>query len=290
MQVLLSPHFATDKFTKDIAFETVEAYNEINFDNDISDSVNQCIDKTTYDKISKVFLRSKNFAKNINPQVAFNFLSSERLKIFDDPSIGSFVYVSEKSELDIYLPNRKKHLGVILDIFYGNKTVVQVAPITYNLEKASDKSLILENQEPGNVSYAIQLEFSFLCFIESVELTSAKQLNKKTVKKINNFKTTNNPDFAEFRTGIPNFNYIDYRIPERNIAALNFATMSIDAQEFLENEFVEVAKEEIDSYFATSNMFEKIFIPQNMKFKSTTSIKSEKVFNNIEILRDAAYA
>ena len=59
---------------------------------------------------------------------------------------------------------------------------------------------------------------------------------------------------------------------------------------FLENEFVEVAKEEIDSYFATSNMFEKIFIPQNMKFKSTTSIKSEKVFNNIEILRDAAYA
>ena len=74
MQVLLSPHFATDKFTKDIAFETVEAYNEINFDNDISDSVNQCIDKTTYDKISKVFLRSKNFAKNINPQVAVNFL------------------------------------------------------------------------------------------------------------------------------------------------------------------------------------------------------------------------
>ena len=54
-----------------------------------------------------MFLKSKDIVKHINPQVAFNFLSGERLKILEEPKAGSFVYVNPQNEEIIKIENQK---------------------------------------------------------------------------------------------------------------------------------------------------------------------------------------
>ena len=68
MHILLSPSFASKKYSQDIAVETISTYNEINFNKSISNFVDQCIDQDTFKKISGMFLKSKDIVKHINPQ------------------------------------------------------------------------------------------------------------------------------------------------------------------------------------------------------------------------------
>ena len=290
MHILLSPSFASKKYSQDIAVETISTYNEINFNKSISNFVDQCIDQDTFKKISGMFLKSKDIVKHINPQVAFNFLSGERLKILEEPKAGSFVYVNPQNEEIIKIENQKKHFCLVLEVFQGNKNIAHLAPVTYNINNATDKSLIINSQNSKDIQFAIQLEFSFLAFLDEVELTDTIPLSKKLVRKINHFQSTNNPDYKEFTIGIPNFHFMDYRIEQRNRTAREFAALSSEAQYFLDYEYSEVVAEEKEPFFQTSKMFDLIYLPQNVSIKEQAYFNEKKVFNSVDRLRDISYA
>mgnify|MGYP001261712358 CR=1 FL=1 len=290
MHILLSPSFASKKYSQDIAVETISTYNEINFNKSISKFVDQCIDQETFKKISGMFLKSKDIVKDINPQVAFNFLSGERLKILEEPKAGSFVYVVPNKEEIFKFQNQKKHFCLVLEVFQGNKNIAHLAPVTYNINNATDKSLIINGHNSQKIQFAIQLEFSFLTFLDDVELTDTLPISKKLVRKINHFQSTNNPDYKEFTIGIPNFHFMDYRIEQRNSFAREFAAISSKAQYFLDYEYSEVVDEEKEPFFQTSNMFDLIYLPQNISIKEQPYFNEKKVFNSVDRLRDISYA
>ena len=77
MHILLSPSFASKKYSQDIAVETISTYNEINFNKSISNFVDQCIDQDTFKKISGMFLKSKDIVKHINHKLLLIFFLEE---------------------------------------------------------------------------------------------------------------------------------------------------------------------------------------------------------------------
>ena len=285
-KLILSPFGITNNNLQenDIA-ELINASSYISSDLNTSKNIEQFIDQPTFNYVSKKATTTKDILKNVNATLINDFITTKNFTILEIPKIGSLVEtISVTSKSNPYL-NINRIQGVVIDILYGNRDIAFVCPISLNPTDATDKSLILPNPNSlFDCDVVLRTEFIFPIFLDSLITRYGKSIDEEVIDKINRFRKNGSIDFSLFNIGLPNFDLLDFRIPERKIYNHIVGAYSAESQKFLENEFIE--DEEKDTFYSIVKDFDITYIPYKVESKDmNVNLNTNQLANSFKDIK-----
>tara|TARA_A100001035_G_C27783740_1_gene503183 strand:+ start:515 stop:1387 length:873 start_codon:yes stop_codon:yes gene_type:complete len=243
----------------------------------------QYIEERVFNKIVKNDeIWSKNLLKNTNNQILRDFIDKKNFHLLRNIEVGSCVTINtERNNLDELSINCP---AVVVKILKGNKNIGYVVPLSFDIQTATHKSLILnENISPYKTSTVLRCEFITPIFLDNLDNQNL-YLKKPLITKINNFIRTGKNNFEEVLTGVPNFDPFDIRTPERLYFENYIEEVSLGTRNFLDTGFVEESAEHETSNII--NMVDYIYTKSlGNKEISKFNIEKKKLVTDFRELR-----
>lgn len=248
----------------------------------------QYIEERVFNKIVKNDeIWSKNLLKNTNNQILRDFIDKKNFHLLKKIEVGSCVKINaERNSLDGLSVN---YLAVVVKILKGNKNIGYVVPLSFDIETATHKSLIFnENISPYKTSTVLRCEFLMPIFLDNLQNQNLS-FKKPLISKINNFIRTGKNNLEEVFTGVPNFDPFDIRTPERLHFEDYIEEVSLETRNFLDTGFIEESVEQetsniinIVDYIYTKSLSDKEISKFNIENKKlVTDFRELRSLQNV---------
>ena len=248
----------------------------------------QFIEERVFNKIIKNDeIWSRNLLKNTNNQILRDFIDKKNFHLLKSIEVGSCVKInSERNSLEGLSTNCS---AVVVKILKGNKNIGYVVPVSFDIQTATHKSLVLsENISPYRRSTVLRCEFITPVFLENLE-NETLYFKKPFITKINTFIRTGDNNLEKVFTGVPNFDPFDIRTPERLYFENYIEEVSLGTRNFLDTGFVEESAEQETSniinmvdYIYTKSLSNKEFSKYNIENKKlVTDFRELRSLQNV---------
>ena len=226
---------------------------------------------------------SKNFLKNTNNQILRDFIDKKNIHILNQIEVGSCVKINTSKISPEGLSTNS--LAVVVKMLKGNKNIGYIVPLSFDVQTATHKSLILEkNISPYKCTTVLRCEFLTPLLQEHLD-HQGLHFQKPFIKKVNNFIVSGNNSIDGIHTGIPNFDPFDIRTTERLYFEDYIEKLSLETRNFLDSGFIEGDDKEDKSNVI--NMVDYVYTKSiNHQEKSKLNIENKKLVTNFKALRN----
>ncbi len=244
----------------------------------------QFIEERVFNKIMKnQEIWSKNFLKNTNNQILRDFIDKKNIHILNQIEVGSCVKINTSKISPEGLSTNS--LAVVVKMLKGNKNIGYIVPLSFDVQTATHKSLILEkNISPYKCTTVLRCEFLTPLLQEHLD-HQGLHFQKPFIKKVNNFIVSGNNSIDGIHTGIPNFDPFDIRTTERLYFEDYIEKVSLETRNFLDSGFIEGDDKEDKSNVI--NMVDYVYTKSiNHQEKSKLNIENKKLVTNFKALRN----
>jgi len=244
----------------------------------------QFIEERVFNKIMKnQEIWSKNFLKNTNNQILRDFIDKKNIHILNQIDVGSCVKINTSKISPEGLSTNS--LAVVVKMLKGNKNIGYIVPLSFDVQTATHKSLILEkNISPYKCTTVLRCEFLTPLLQEHLD-HQGLHFQKPFIKKVNNFIVSGNNSIDGIHTGIPNFDPFDIRTTERLYFEDYIEKLSLETRNFLDSGFIEGDDKEDKSNVI--NMVDYVYTKSiNHQEKSKLNIENKKLVTNFKALRN----
>ena len=244
----------------------------------------QFIEERVFNKIMKnQEIWSKNFLKNTNNQILRDFIDKKNIHILNQIEVGSCVKINTSKISPEGLSTNS--LAVVVKMLKGNKNIGYIVPLSFDVQTATHKSLILEkNISPYKCTTVLRCEFLTPLLQEHLD-HQGLHFQKPFIKKVNNFIVSGNNSIDGIHTGIPNFDPFDIRTTERLYFEDYIEKLSLETRNFLDSGFIEGDDKEDKSNVI--NMVDYVYTKSiNHQEKSKLNIENKKLVTNFKALRN----
>lgn len=224
------------------AIDIIEATSEIQLlsESNIKTYINTDLHKEINKNIENGL---KNYSPQISQQAILDFSVKQGISETKPNLAGLIVRTKTLDENMVYFESFD---ALILKVDFGDVKVATIAPITYDLRLASDRSIVV-NQHPYMSlifeadkkfqPFAILLEYEIQVFLDTLDFSKTKGFfSDQELRNIIDFSDSGKLQSLNYRfynLGIPFVDYFDTRINERNVMYNDFLNVSKPALSYI---------------------------------------------------------
>lgn len=281
-KLILSPYFVKKTLNLSDIIDVIQISNAISKDFEISNIYQQFIEERVFNKIlQNNDVWSSNFLKNVNNQLIKDFLEKKNFNLLREITVGSIVKINASK---ISFPLETSFYGIVLKILKGNKDVAYIVPISFDLESATHKSLIVNSEKsPFRSEVVLRCEFMIPILLDQL-INQNTSFDKTFITKVNNFLKKGLIDYDNFYTGIPNYDPLDIRIHERNFFDLLVSNASAETRRFLDTGYSD--NREQDEFSNILNFADYVYVGNNLSNNKEISFHQSQIISSYSELKD----